>query len=88
MQKEVTISIDGELYSGLMKSVGKKNVSRFIESVVRSYLENDSSQTYDVKLPILADNQTFKIHSPRLADRTLADRFKMEMFEETENGKL
>ncbi len=83
MSKELTINLDDELYAGLMKSVGEKNVSRFIESVMRSHLKNGSSEIYDVELPAIA-----KIHSPRLADRTLADRFKMEMIEETENGKL
>jgi len=75
--------LDDELYTGLMESVGKKNVSRFIESVLRSHLKNGSSEIYDVELPAFA-----KIHSPRLADRTLADRFEVEMIEETENGKL
>jgi len=83
MSKELTINLDDELYAGLMKSVGEKNVSRFIESVMRSHLKNGSSEIYDVELPAIV-----KIHSPRLADRTLANRFKMEMIEETENGKL
>jgi len=83
MSKELTINLDDELYAGLMKSVGEKNVSRFIESVMRSHLKNGSSEIYDVELPAIA-----KIQSPRLADRTLANRFKMEMIEETENGKL
>jgi predicted CopG family antitoxin len=82
MSKELTINLDDELYTGLMKSVGEKNVSRFIESVLRSHLKN-GSEIYDVIIPVAP-----KIHSPRLADRTLADRFKMEMTEETENGKL
>ncbi len=82
MQKELTISLDDELYTGLMKSVGEKNVSRFIESVLRSHLKN-GSEIYDVILPAAP-----KIHSPRLADRTLADQFIMEMTEETENSKL
>ncbi len=82
MSKELTINLDDELYTGLMKSVGEKNVSRFIETVLRSHLEN-GSEIYDVILPAVP-----KIHSPRLADRTLADQFKMEMTEEAENGKL
>ena len=75
--------MDDELYTGLMKSVGEQNVSRFIESVVRSYFKTDSSEIYDVELPVAA-----KIHSPRLADRSLADQFQMEMSEETQDGKL
>ncbi|MBA3691864.1 MAG: hypothetical protein H0X15_09795 [Acidobacteria bacterium] len=83
MSKKLIINLDDELYTGLMNSVGEKNVSRFIESLVRLHLKNGSSEIYDVELPVAA-----KIHSPRLADRSLADRFKMEMIEETENGKL
>ncbi len=75
--------MDDEIYAGLIESVGEKNVSRFIESVMRSHLKNGSSEIYDVELPAIA-----KIHSPRLTDRALADRFKVEMIEETENGKL
>ena len=82
MSKELTINLDDELYTGLVKSVGENNVNRFIESAVRSHLEKDSTKIYDVKLP-----RSAKIHSPRLADRTLADQFKMEMTE-SENGKL
>ena len=83
MSKELTINLDDELYTGLMKSLGEKNVSRFIETVLRSHFKKDSSEIYDVKLPVAP-----KIHSPRLADRTFADRFKMEIIEEIENGKL
>ncbi len=48
MSKELTIDLDDELYTGLMKSVGEQNVSRFIESVVSSYFKTDSSEIYDV----------------------------------------
>jgi len=82
MSKELTINLDDELYTGLIESVGEDNVSRFIESAVRSHLKN-GSEIYDVILPPKP-----KIHSPRLADRTLADHFKMEMTEEIKNGKI
>ena len=75
--------MDDELYTDLMNSVGEKNVSRFIESIVRSQLKMGSSEIYDVELPIAA-----KVHSPRLADRALADRFKVEIIEEPGNGKI
>ena len=88
MSKELTINLDDELYTDLIKSVGEKNVNRFIESVVRLYLKTDSTQIYDVKLPVADQNRGFKIHSPRLADRTLADQFEMEIIEETGNDKL
>lgn len=83
MQKELTISLDNELYTDLVNSIGEKNVSRFIESVMRSQLRMGSSEIYDVELPVAP-----KVHSPRLADCTLADRFKAEMLEEIGNGKI
>ena len=83
MQKELTINLDDELYTDLMNSVGEKNVSRFIESVVRSQLKNGSSEIYNLEIPVAP-----KVHSPRLADRTLADRFRVEIAEESENVKL
>lgn len=88
MSKELTINLDDEIYTNLIESVGEKNVSRFIESVLCSHLKNGFSEIYDVELPAIAENQTLKIHSPRLTDRSLADRFKVEIIEETENGKL
>jgi len=83
MQKELTINLDDELYTDLMNSVGEKNVSRFIESVIRSQLKTGSSEIYDVEIPVSP-----KVHSPRLADRTLGDQFGVKMIEEIENGKI
>ena len=71
-----------------MKLVGKKNASQFIESVLRSHMTNGSSEIYDVGLPLTAEDRTFKIHSPRLVDRSLSDKFRVEIIEENENGKL
>ncbi len=85
MQNEVTINLSDETYELLMTRVGKKDVSRFIESVLISQMKNGSSEVYDVKLP---ENRKFKIHSPRFADRSLSEKFKMKIIEENENGKL
>lgn len=76
MQKELTINLSNETYQGLMNLVGEKKASQFIEAVLRPYII------------IATKNQGFKIHSPRLVDRMLADNFKLEMIEETENGKI
>lgn len=67
MQKELTISLSDETYQGLMKLVGEKNASQFIEAVLRPYI-------------LLAEeNRTFKIHSPHLADPSQLDFFKVEL---------
>ncbi len=53
-----------------MNLVGEKNASQFIESVLRPYI-------------LLAEqNRTFKILSPRLADRSQIDLFKVELVED------
>lgn len=88
MQKELTIKLSDETYTVLMSLVGKKNVSQFIESVLLSQLKNGSSEIYEVKLPATGENRRFKIHSPRLVDRSLSEKFKVEIIEENENGKL
>lgn len=38
MQKKLTISIDEDVYAGLYQIVGKRKISRFIESLVRPYI--------------------------------------------------
>ena len=88
MSKDLTIKVDDDLYAGLMELVGEKNVGRYIQAVLRSYLKSNSSETYDVKLPVKTEGKGFNIHSPRLADRSLASRFQIEMTEELENGKI
>ena len=50
MQKKLTITIDEDVYSGLYRVVGKRKISRFIESVVRPYVVRDDGDTsYTVK---------------------------------------
>ena len=78
MSKELTINLDDELYAGLMNLVGEQKVSQFIESVLRRHLKKDSSEIYDVELPVAP-----KIHSPRLADR-----LKIEIVKELEAEAL
>ena len=70
MQKELTIELSDETYVGLMKLVGKRDASRFVEAVLRPYV-------------LLAEKkQRFKIHSPRLADPSQIDHFKVEIVNE------
>ncbi len=38
MQKKLTITIDEDVYAGLHQFVGKRKISRFIESLVRPYI--------------------------------------------------
>jgi predicted CopG family antitoxin len=38
MQKKLTITVDEEVYSGLHRVVGRRRISRFIESLVRPHV--------------------------------------------------
>ena len=38
MQKKLTITIDEDVYAGLYQVVGRRKISRFIQSLVRPYL--------------------------------------------------
>jgi len=82
MSKELTINLDDELYTGLMKSVGEKNVNRFIETVLRSHLKNDSSEIYDVELPLNDGKRKVYLRSPRLKKPSQIKELEMEMIEE------
>ena len=38
MQRKLTITVDERVYKGLHASVGRRRISRFIESLVRPYV--------------------------------------------------
>ncbi len=38
MQRKLTLTIEESVYNGLYTIAGKRNISRFIESLVRPYL--------------------------------------------------
>jgi hypothetical protein len=38
MQKKLTITLDEQVYDGLYKVVGRRRISRFVESVVRPHV--------------------------------------------------
>jgi hypothetical protein len=83
MQKELTINISDEIYDDLMDSVGEENASRFIESLLRPVVsKSKESKEYEVKLPPHYKNQTFKIHSPRLADESQAELLELTFIKE------
>lgn len=45
MQRKLTITIDEDVYAGLYRVVGKRKISRFIESLVRPYVATDEPDT-------------------------------------------
>ena len=38
MQKKLTITVDEEVYEGLHKTIGPRNISKFVEGLVRPYV--------------------------------------------------
>jgi predicted CopG family antitoxin len=40
MHKKLTITLDEDVYNGLHRKVEPRNISRFIEDLVRPYVEN------------------------------------------------
>ena len=42
MQRKLTITIDQDVYDGLYRVAGKRNLSRFIESLLRPYVTADA----------------------------------------------
>ncbi len=41
--KLATISIDAEVYDGLVKAVGRQHVSRFVEDLLRPHMADEES---------------------------------------------
>ncbi len=47
MQKKLTITIDEEVYAGLHSIIGRRNISQFIESLVRPHvIDKDLEAAY------------------------------------------
>lgn len=42
MQKKLTISVDQKIYDGLHATIGRGNISKFIERIARPYLFEDA----------------------------------------------
>ena len=40
MQKKLTISLDPQVYEGLHTNIGRRRISKFIETLVRPYAQN------------------------------------------------
>ena len=66
MQKKLTITIDEDVYSGLYRVVGRRKISRFIESLVRPYvILNDREQSI-LELLAMPEAADIDFDPPRL----------------------
>jgi predicted CopG family antitoxin len=45
MQRKLTITLDAEVYEGLHRSIGRGNISQFIESLVRPHVISEDLET-------------------------------------------
>ena len=70
MQKKLTITLDEEVYHGLHAVIGRRRISRFIESVVRPHvLAPDLVHAYEE----MAANEAREAEALEWAEATLAD---------------
>jgi hypothetical protein len=70
MQRKLTITIDQDVYQGLYTVVGKGNISRFIEDLVRPYV---LQQYLDSAYQEMAQEEERKGDAFEWAEATIAD---------------
>jgi predicted CopG family antitoxin len=73
MHKELTISIDEQVYDGLYKVVGKGAVSQFIEDLLRPYvIQNELDAAYK----LMADDEERETEALVWAEALIGDSAK------------
>ena len=80
MQKKLTISIDEDIYAGLYRLVGRRKISRFIESLVRPYVVSgdiregysaDAERKAEAREWVVGTDDHGATHSKRHANRRI-----------------
>ena len=76
MRRKLTITIDEEVYEGLHRTIGRRRISRFVETLVRPHvLQPDLEQAYvDV-----ARDERRETGAIEWAEDTLGDGFDAPM---------
>ena len=70
MQKKLTITMDEQVYAGLHAVIGRRRISRFIESVVRPHVvKADMALAYQQ----MADDESREAEALAWAEATIAD---------------
>jgi len=70
MQKKLTITVNEQVYEGLHRVIGRRNISQFIESLVRPHvLEKDLEAAYRD----MAQNESRESEALEWAEATLGD---------------
>lgn len=70
MQKKLTITIDERVYEGLHNVVGRRRISRFIESLVRPHVVRED---LDIGYREMARDEAREAEALAWADATLGD---------------
>jgi hypothetical protein len=70
MQKKLTITMNEQVYEGLHRVIGRRNISQFIESLVRPHvLEKDLEAAYQ----LMAQDESRESEALVWAEATIGD---------------
>lgn len=70
MQKKLTITIDEDVYKGLHAVVGRRRISRFIESLVRPHV---ISRHLEAAYRAMANEEAREVEAQEWAEATVGD---------------
>jgi predicted CopG family antitoxin len=70
MQKKLTITIDEKVYEGLHKVIGPRNISQFIESLVRPHVV---SQDLEAAYREMAQDEGREAEALEWSEATIGD---------------
>jgi predicted CopG family antitoxin len=70
MQKKLTITIDERVYSGLHRVIGRRKISRFIETLVRPHVV---TQDLDAAYCQMAQDEAREADALEWAEATVGD---------------
>jgi hypothetical protein len=70
MQKKLTITVDERVYDGLHQVIGRRRISRFIESVVRPYVVG---KDLDAAYKRMAEDEAREAEALEWAEATVGD---------------
>jgi predicted CopG family antitoxin len=70
MQKKLTITVDENVYSGLHRVIGRRRISKFIESLVRPHVVRED---LDAAYLEMAQDETREAEALEWAEATVTD---------------
>jgi predicted CopG family antitoxin len=70
MQKKLTITLDEHVYEGLHRVVGRRNISRFIERLVRPHV---LGMDLDAAYSLMAQDESREAEALEWAEATTGD---------------